>query len=280
MKQDQGATLFRSLDEEKPFMPTCFVIQPFDNDGPYDKRYKDVLVPAIKEAGLEPYRVDEDPGTTILIDDIEKGIRDAEVCLADITTNNPNIWYEVGFALANGKAVVMICLDPRPEPFPFDVRHRHIVNYKLHSLSDFQQLKSAVSTRLKAQAKKAETLQTVAAMSEMQTTEGLSSHEIAVLVTIMSERGSPSSAIVPHAIKNNMRQSGYTYVAIGLALESLNRKAMIEYVEDEDYQGNQFTACRLTARGIDWMLSNQGRFRMTRADKAVSTEVKDDDIPF
>ncbi len=42
-------------------MPTCFVIQPFDKGGPYDKRYRGVLVPAITDAGLEPYRVDEDP---------------------------------------------------------------------------------------------------------------------------------------------------------------------------------------------------------------------------
>jgi hypothetical protein len=45
-------------------MPRCFVIQPFDK-GPYDKRYKDVQVPAITDAGLEPYRVDEDPSVTV-----------------------------------------------------------------------------------------------------------------------------------------------------------------------------------------------------------------------
>jgi hypothetical protein len=53
-------------------MPNCFVIQPFDKGGPYDKRYRDVLKPAIEDAELTPYRVDEDPGTTVLIEDIEK----------------------------------------------------------------------------------------------------------------------------------------------------------------------------------------------------------------
>ena len=37
-------------------MSTCFVMQPFDG-GPFDRRYKDVFAPAIKAAGLEPYRV-------------------------------------------------------------------------------------------------------------------------------------------------------------------------------------------------------------------------------
>ena len=36
-------------------MPRCFMIQPFDG-GQYDKRYEDVFEPAIRAAGLEPYR--------------------------------------------------------------------------------------------------------------------------------------------------------------------------------------------------------------------------------
>jgi hypothetical protein len=261
-------------------MPTCFVIQPFDKGGPYDKRYHDVLAPAIKDAGLEPYRVDEDPGTTIVIDDIEKGIRDAEVCLADITSNNPNIWYEVGYAFANGKAVVMVCLDPRPEPFPFDVRHRHIITYTLHSSSDFERLRTEVTSRLKAQAKKSETLQTVAAMSEMRTTEGLSPHEIAVLVTIMAERSSPADSLATFFIMDKMKRSGYTAIAAGLALEGLSRKAMIELTQELDHDhGETYSACRLSPKGIDWLLDNQSRFLM-RKNGGASTPLSDEDIPF
>ena len=265
-------------------MAMCFVIQPFDKGGPYDKRYRDVLKPAIEAAALTAYRVDEDPGTTVLIEDIEKGIRDSEICLADITTNNPNIWYEVGFAIANGKPVVLICADPRTEPFPFDIRHRHIINYKLHSSSDFETLKAEVTSRLKAQAKKAEELQTVATMSEMKTTEGLSPHEIAAMVTIMSERSSPDEGLPPHLIKDKMNRAGYTAIAVGLALESLQRKEMVEYFMDHDYNGEPFTSCRLTEKGIGWLLANQDRFRMRRdedtREAAPSAEITDEEIPF
>ena len=37
-------------------MPRCFVIQPFDSGGKFDKRYLDVFRPAILAAGLKPYR--------------------------------------------------------------------------------------------------------------------------------------------------------------------------------------------------------------------------------
>jgi hypothetical protein len=81
-------------------MPTCFVIQPFDS-GKFDKRFDDVYVPAIEEAGLEPYRVDRDPGVDVPIEAIEEGIRNAAVCLADVTTDNPNVWYVLGLCLRN-----------------------------------------------------------------------------------------------------------------------------------------------------------------------------------
>src|SRR5208283_343037 len=95
----------------------------------------------------------------------------------------------------NGKRIVLICADPRPEPFPFDIRHRNVANYKLQSSSDFEKLKYEITTRLRAQAARAETLQTVAAMSQMQNTEGLSAHEIAALVLILSERVSPDEGM-------------------------------------------------------------------------------------
>ena len=63
-------------------MSTCFVIQPFDG-GPFDKRYDDVVAPAITAAGLDPYRVDRDPHASIPIDAIMDGIRNALVWVAE-----------------------------------------------------------------------------------------------------------------------------------------------------------------------------------------------------
>ena len=119
-------------------MGTCFVIQPFDR-GPYDKRYEDVFEPAISEVGLEPYRVDRDPGVSIPIEDIQSGIRASDVCLAEITTDNPNVWFELGFALASHKPVVLVCSEER-EKFPFDVQHRTIITYATDSPRDFERL--------------------------------------------------------------------------------------------------------------------------------------------
>ena len=89
-------------------MGPCFVIQPFDK-GVYDKRYGDVFVSVITVAGLEPYRVDRDPGPSIPIDEIQPGIRNSDLCLAEISTDNPNVWFELGYAIASSKEVVLVC---------------------------------------------------------------------------------------------------------------------------------------------------------------------------
>jgi len=122
-------------------MPTCFVIQPFDN-GPFDKRFDDVYIHAIKSAGLEAYRVDRDMSVEIPIEGIEKGIRNSSVCLADITNDNPNVWYELGFAFAIRRPVVMICSKDRTSnKYPFDIQHRTVISYATESSSDFENLK-------------------------------------------------------------------------------------------------------------------------------------------
>ena len=77
---------------------------------------------------------------SIPIDDIESGIRNLKYALAEITTDNPNVWFELGFAMAVPKEVVLVCSDERKSKFPFDGQHRNIITYKTESPQDFTQL--------------------------------------------------------------------------------------------------------------------------------------------
>lgn len=124
-------------------MEKCFVIQPFDNSK-FDKRYDDIFKPAITKAGLEPYRIDQDLSVRIPIDEIERGIQDSVLCFAEITTDNPNVWYELGYSFACQKDVILVCSDERSGSFPFDIQHRQIVKYKTSSKSDFESLEDQI----------------------------------------------------------------------------------------------------------------------------------------
>ena len=127
----------------------CFVIQPFDF-GKYDRRYRDIIKPAIESCGLQPYRIDEDDDVEIPISTIEEKISSASLIIAEITTDNPNVWFELGYALACSKQVILICSDERTSKFPFDIRHRRILTYHTESLSDFEECKDKLSSIISA----------------------------------------------------------------------------------------------------------------------------------
>lgn len=201
-------------------MPTCFVMQPFDG-GPFDQRYAEVYAPAIKDAGRDPYRVDQDPKVSIPIQDIESGIRQAQICLAEITLDNPNVWFELGHAIACKKEVVLICSDARATKFPFDVQHRTIVKYGTESPSDFDALKSSITSKIKAFVERSETLANVAEMSQLATpTEGFAEHEVVALAAVAQGLYHENDHAAMSQIHRDMEASGYTRVASMFAIKA------------------------------------------------------------
>lgn len=236
-------------------MPTCFVIQPFDG-GKFDKRFEDTFSPAIKEAGLEPYRVDQDPQVEVPIESIEKGIRDAAICLADITTDNPNVWYELGYAFAAGKSVVMVCSDERKESrFPFDIQHRTVIKYQSESSSDFEQLQQEIKKRIEALLTKDERLRQLAESDSVAPIEGLSQPELAVLAELAGENELPE-----WSLKNAVERTGFTSIGFNLGLRRLLRKEFVESVERRNQRDDAYSAVRLTPTAWDWIEENENLF--------------------
>jgi hypothetical protein len=250
-------------------------MQPFDK-GPFDKRYVDVFEPAIRDAGLDPYRVDRDPAASIPIDKIEDGIRGADVCFAEITTDNPNVWFELGYAIAAGKDVVLVCADQRKSPFPFDIQHRKILTYKTDAPSDFDELRKAIVERIKALRETEKRIDALAALPVLNPTEGLSDHEVVALVIVAKTAAVPGGKVSSYVVKRDCQRAGYAEIAVTLALRSLLRRALISTGTDFDERGEPFPVYAATDEGLNWLESNQDRLILRKHPK----EVTDDDIPF
>lgn len=257
-------------------MPTCFVIQPFDG-GTYDKRFKDVYEPAIKAAGYEAYRVDQDPSVSVPIDSIEDGIRSATICLADITIDNPNVWYELGFAFAAGKPVVMICnmAERVVKKFPFDIQHKTVITYKSESPSDFAALTASITTKITAYVNKDAALQRISESDTVAPIAGLSSAELSV-VGILASGLSPHSATSLYSAKQDAERAGATSLAFNLGMRRLLAKKFIEETSmQDDYHNEPYPGLELTAAAWEWIEANETLFVLHRP-------MKDDpnDIPF
>ncbi len=259
-------------------MASCFVMQPFDR-GKFDKRFDDVFKPAIEAAGLEPYRVDRDPGVSIPIDEIEKGISGADVCFAEVTTDNPNVWFELGFAIASGKQVCLVCSKERSTAFPFDVRHRTIIEYEVGAPSDFSRLGKAITERLKAVLERERSIATVDSLKPVGTTGGLSPHEYTTLAIIASNLG--PEGLSEFETRQAVEKAGYNQIAAGLAIQSLRRKGFASIGEAEAYRGDPYTVIRATDAGVDWLLENMAGLDLrSTPPEEPAPERPSDGIPF
>lgn len=64
-----------------------------------------------------------------ILKDIVKGISSSEVVIADLTGNNPNVFYELGLAHAMNKKVIIITQDI--DELPFDIKSYRVSSYSL-----------------------------------------------------------------------------------------------------------------------------------------------------
>lgn len=122
----------------------CFVLMPFSDL--FDRYYKNILIPAIRDAGYDPIRADEIYGTRPIIDDIFRGIKEAEVLVADVSDKNPNVNYELGIAHTLKRPVIII--SQRVEDVPFDYRHLRAIIYDTRQDDWARDLKSKITRTL------------------------------------------------------------------------------------------------------------------------------------
>jgi nucleoside 2-deoxyribosyltransferase len=263
------------------------VFQPFDK-GPFDKRFDDTIAPAIEEAGLEPYRVDRDPAATVLTDSLHDEIRSATVCFADISTHNPNVMYELGYAIALGKDVVLVSTRDAPR-FPFDIQHRQIITYSPESKTDFETLSTDITGKLKAILKRQEKTAIITNDPPLKPTAGLKPHEFTALALLMASTDAPGDAISAYLFKQEMMKAGFTELASRIALRRLVDLGMATHDTWRDQDGEPYTVYQITPEGELWLVHNQESLQLRHIGEA-GPEAKptagfvpgitDDDLPF
>lgn len=261
-------------------MPICFVIQPFTNT--YNKRFDDLYKPAIEAAGMTAYRVDQDSSATVLVEAIEKNIKRAAVCLADITEDNPNVWYELGFAYAAGRPVVMACSDERQKGgkrFPFDIQHRAIVTYKTESTRDFEAFKENLTVKLRAMHEQGEVLEEMAEQANVASIDGLSPHELNVLAVAASSVAQDDCPTSVWEVRSACERAGLNNFGFNLGVRRLKAKRFMEAVELEDEHGESYPGMRVTEKAWQWIEENEDKFTF-HTTGAKTADPFDDEIPF
>jgi hypothetical protein len=103
---------------------SVFVLMPFAKK--FNDRYELAIKGAIKNAGMRGNRVDEQSfhrqGIT---ERVVQQIQKADILIADMSTNNLNVIYEVGYAHAKNKLCIL--LTKNPAAIPFDLKNKRYI---------------------------------------------------------------------------------------------------------------------------------------------------------
>lgn len=105
--------------------PLCFVVMPFgvkpDAQGGsvnFDAVYEELLRPAIREAQLEPLRADQELVGGLIHKPMFERLILADYAVADLTTANANVFYELGVRhAARPYSTVLVSADVKRAPF-------------------------------------------------------------------------------------------------------------------------------------------------------------------
>jgi tetratricopeptide (TPR) repeat protein len=107
--------------------PHAFVAMPFgtkpgprdpegkDRDAPvqqidFNRVYKEYIRPALESAGFEAFRADQEIRAGDILADMFQELLVADLVVADLTIENPNVWYELGVRHAlRARGVVIVC---------------------------------------------------------------------------------------------------------------------------------------------------------------------------
>lgn len=118
--------------------PVCFVLMPFGRKvspvgSPidFDAVYSEIIRPAVEEAELEPIRADEEQAGGIIHKPMFERLLLCPFAVADLTTANANVFYELGIRHAAKDRSTVLVFAEGVERLPFDVALLRGLPYRL-----------------------------------------------------------------------------------------------------------------------------------------------------
>jgi hypothetical protein len=125
--------------------PKAFIVMQFSS--PFNEVYSEVIRSVCSKVNIDAIRADEIYGPGIIIRDVTERILQAQLVIADITPANANVYFEVGYALALNKPIILLAA--KGTPLPFDVSAFRVLFYE-DSISGKAKLEQGLQEHLES----------------------------------------------------------------------------------------------------------------------------------
>ncbi len=123
-----------------------FVLMPFKQS--FFATYESTIKPVAEELGCSIKQASEIHKSDVIIESVFSEIAQADFLIADATGKNPNVFYEIGYAHALGKKVIIIVQDP--DDIPFDIARIRYIKYSPDAKNAFaEELRKFIKETIK-----------------------------------------------------------------------------------------------------------------------------------
>lgn len=102
-----------------------FVLTPFSDE---ERPVYDIIKSACSDVGFSVIRGDESRADGDILTQVVSGIVSSGIIIANISSRNPNVFFELGIAMALGKPTLLI--SDTLSDVPFDLQSRRIIVFK------------------------------------------------------------------------------------------------------------------------------------------------------
>lgn len=129
----------------------CFVVSPIGKEGSAirsdaDKLLAHIITPPLECAGYQVERSDNIRDIDRIDETILDKLASADLVIADVTTPNPNVYFELGYRKALGKPVLPLALSGTE--LPFDISSLRTVMYSF-DVAEAERAKAAIADTVK-----------------------------------------------------------------------------------------------------------------------------------
>lgn len=257
------------------------MIQQFDDGGTFDKRYIETIRPSLVVAGVEPIRADMILGLTPIINKIETAIKEASICIAEVSTDNPNVWLELGYALALDRPTVILCDKQLRSKLPFDISHRPVILYRSDSKSGFEELEKNIIKLVKNQLENARSIDSSPILNfGPKDFNDLKGYEIAILASLLVGWATTPEGVATWEIERRLKHLKFSESKLNMGIANLLSKNYLNQESDSN-MNEQWYVYRLTPEGLAWLQANEDEIEFQPpAPEIEEKNPFDTDIPF